>query len=96
MYKYNLRVTNHTPADRFKYSESYFSFFSFINMEDLSSSSETDNAEFMSIASDSSVGYPSSTSWDPSNSPDWDNEKPTEQCVARIKRFSPFYSTNRN
>ncbi|CAD5122665.1 DgyrCDS11075 [Dimorphilus gyrociliatus] len=55
-------------------------------MEDLSSSSETDNAEVTSLSSDPPVGYSSSSSWDPSNSPDWDNEKPTEQCVARIKR----------
>ena len=32
-------------------------------------------------------GLPSVVSWDPQLSKDWDQEKPTDQCILRMKRL---------
>ena len=33
------------------------------------------------------VAAQTATLWDPHMSQDWDQEKPTEQCILRIKRY---------
>ena len=49
---------------------------------------EAENEEDNLVVLAEVVAAQTATLWDPHLSQDWDQEKPTEQCILRIKRYS--------
>jgi len=50
----------------------------------MAASGSTDSVDLLSFVEDAGGG--GTTLWDPDLSNDWDKEKPTNQCILRIKR----------
>ena len=44
-----------------------------------------DSVDFLAVVDDAGGG--GTSLWDPGLSSDWDQEKPSNQCILRIKRF---------
>lgn len=57
------------------------------------SSSSPDSSLEEPAISDESVPHlpPMAVAWDPQNCKDWDCEKPTPQCITRIKKFEALF-----
>ena len=55
-------------------------------MTKMATASTEETLDLVAVIEDSGGG--TSSLWDPCLSSDWDKEKPSQQCILRIKRFN--------